>query len=221
MSNAAEVITRLDDVHSVLAGIGSGLTVDVLWQTAIRGEQARRNTSKNNPVTAPGLNAYHERVCALRDQLLPGGWDKKCKGGSELTVSPDRKNAIVVASGDENTAIEGVDPKTKCPKGTRMEEAAVRNVAQYDLFIRKEDVEAAAQEAQLGHLTWVLLIRPNEEAIAVELSLVTEVDADGRPSAYKTRIILPSVPLDGGQGVNRRTPTPAPDVDVVVTRRLG
>jgi hypothetical protein len=70
----------------------------------------------------------------LRDQLCARGWEQKCESGSELVLSPEKAHAIVVASGDENTGSLTDTPNMKCPKGTRMDEAANRNEMQMNFL---------------------------------------------------------------------------------------
>lgn len=226
MSSCPKVVVRPDEVAARLAEIG-GLTHDVLVEAALLGEQARRNCTMNHPVTAPGMMAYFERVRALRDQLLLRGWTAKCAGGSELTISPDGQHAVVVASGDENTGSLSLDPKTKCAKGIRMEEAADRNEAQLTLFaalgLQEARAVLALKDENPACFTWIFLVGSEDDKLTLELSLPVGLGEDGRAEAWSERVILTSIPLDGGTrlGVSPFGPEPGPEFDVSVTRRTA
>jgi hypothetical protein len=222
MPACPKIISLPHDVAVRLLEIG-GLTQDVLREAALLGEQARENCPVSFPVTAPGMLAYFARVGSLRDQLCAYGWEQKCEGGSELVVSPDKAHAIVVASGDVNTGSLTDTPKTKCPKGTRMDEAASRNEMQMSFFdlLGVEDISVVRQVQEPGRLTWVLLVARTDKGLAVELSLVGGLGVDGRGEVWLERIVLPITPLDEGLGMSMppRMPEPGPEFEVSVTRK--
>ena len=216
MRGSPLLITEPRSVEARLSEIG-GLTPEILHEVALQGEQARSIATENHPVTAGGLMAYFARVCALRDQMLPRQWTKRCDSGSELTISPDGRHVLVVASGDENTGSFTQLPKTKCPKGIKLEEAATLNELQYDFFI--EPTPPRPRPDVSGVFTWVLLIGRTEERLSVELALPVALGEDGRASEWVERIILPSIPLtDDGASLR---PEPGPDFDVGVSRRVA
>jgi hypothetical protein len=228
MSSCPKLLTLPKEVDARLLEIG-GLTHAVLTQAALVGEQARENTPRSYPITAPGTNAYFARVGSLRDQLRSLGWQGECVGGSELTITPDRAHAIVVASGDDNTASETASPKTKTRKGTCMKDAAAENKGQTSFLTELGvktfgTVEVAIAEGA-GWLTWVFLVARADEKLLMELSLVSGLGKDGRGAYWLERILLPSMPLDGdtgtGTSITPRAPTPSPEIVVSVTRKVG
>jgi hypothetical protein len=228
MASCPKVVSRPDDVTVRLAEIG-GLTRDVLVEAALLGEQARRNCTMNDAVTAPGMMAYYARVRGLRDQLCPKGWKGKCDRGSEKVISPDKQHAIVVSSGDENTGNPhaDVDPKTKCPKGTLMEEAAERNEEQLSLFadpnVGSTDAVLSEIEETPAAFTWVFLVSIKKDLLMMELSLPVKLGTDGRVDEWSERIVLLSVPMDGGTGLSVAPvgPEPTPAIDVSVSRKTA
>lgn len=224
MSSCPKVVTEPDQVSARLAEIG-GLTISLLLDVVMQGEMARDNCTANYPVTAGGTFAYHERVRALRDRLLLDGWTKKFFGGSELTITPDGEHAVIVASGDDNTGSESDDPKTRSPKGTRVQEAAAANEAQTEMFpdlARAERAMIEAREKWPATYTWILLVRRDDEKVDSELSMPTGIDEGRRPAIWAERLILPSFDMGDGDGLRLpRTPEPGLDFDVEITRKTG
>jgi hypothetical protein len=226
MSSSPKLVTIPAEVDARLFEIG-GLTRGVLTLAALMGEQARENTPRSFPVTAPGTNAYFSRVGSLRDQLRADGWKGKCVGGSELTIAPDESHAIVVASGDENTASETATPKTKTKKGRRMKDAAAENWGQMhfllEISVKTGGTIQVAIEEGARWLTWVFLVARADKKLLMELSLVSGLGKDKRGASWLERIILPDVPLDGEMGVGvsntPRVPASAPEIVVNVTRK--
>ena len=226
MSSSPKLVIIPDDVDARLFEIG-GLTRSVLTLAGLMGEQARENTPRSFPITAPGTNAYFSRVGSLRDQLRVAGWKGKCVGGSELTITPDEAHAIVVASGDENTASETATPKTKTRKGRCMNDAASENRGQMhflsELAVQTRGTVKIAIEDGARWLTWVFLVARAGDKLLMELSLVGGLAGDRRGAYWLERIILPDVPLDYETGINTgttpRAPAPTPEIVVSVTRK--
>lgn len=218
-----KIVCSTADVDARLRQIG-GLNQLVLREAALLGEQARENCPASYPVTAPGMLAYFARVGSLRDQLCGMGWEQKCIGGSELVISPDKAHGIVVASGDENTGSLTETPKTKCPKGTRMDEAANRNELQmtfFDLLGDSATLPLPNPASEQAMLTWVLLVARTDDELAIELSLVGGLGEDRRGESWLERIILPILPFDGGIAgpLTPRKPEVGPDFEVNVIRK--
>jgi hypothetical protein len=218
-----KIVSLPYEVDARLQEIG-GLTQGILREAALLGEQARENCPATYPVTAPGMLAYFARVGSLRDQLCTMGWQPKCVGGSELVISPDEAHAIVVASGDENTGSLTDTPKTKCPKGTRMDEAAARNEMQITFFdlLGVEDVPLEISD-EPAYLTWVLLVARTGEGLAIELSLVGGLGEDRRGDVWLERVVLPITPLDDDFGFSAipHAPEPGPEFEVSVTKKVA
>jgi hypothetical protein len=218
------IIHKPPEVVAALLEI-DGLKREVLLAAVEEGERARQNCTENHPVTAPGTFFYHETVRGLRDLLRPE-WRAKCDGGSELTISPTGNHAIVVACGDGNVGSLTRDPRTRRKKGRQTKKAIQANWAalvQMELFeISKADREAINEEKRRNPsmMTHILLANRDGDTLIVELSLVSGLDEDGHASQWAQRIIVGSLPL-GGSGRPMQLPVeePAPDFDVVVSRR--
>jgi hypothetical protein len=68
-----------------------------------------------------------------------------------------------------------------------------------------------------GRVTWLLLFYCDEHELRAELSLPASMGHDGRPDAWKERIILPSTSLD--PIVPNVKPDFGPELNVDVKRR--
>lgn len=219
------VISDPDEVELALFEI-DGLTRSVLLNAVEEGERGRQNCTEHHPVTAGGTMFYFDTVRALRDFLAPE-WTSKCDGGSELTISPTGRHAIMVASGDANVGSLTENPRTKRKKGRLTRKAARANslaLHQVDLFaeITRADYEALVREKQRnpGMLTHVLLAHRDGDRLTVELSLVSGFDEEGHAAEWAQRILVGTLPLDGSS--RREVATvdgPTPEIEVVVSRR--
>jgi hypothetical protein len=220
------IISEPRDVDRALFEI-DGLTRNVLIDAVEEGERGRQNCTEHHPVTAPGTMFYFDTVRALRDFLVPE-WRPKCDGGSELTISPTGKHAIVVACGDANVGSLTSAPRTKRKKGRLTRKAARANLMalyQGDLFgeFSRADYLALVEERERNPtmLTHMLLAHREGERLVIELSLVSGFDVDGHAAEWAQRIIVGTLPLDGSTRLFD-TPVadaPAPEFDVAVSRR--
>ena len=68
-----------------------------------------------------------------------------------------------------------------------------------------------------GPLTWFLLLHRAGSEVRCELSLPSQISADGRITRWQERIMLPSIPLDGTE-VEIVAPV-GPDLDIDVKRK--
>lgn len=203
-----------------------GLTRNVLLNAVEEGERGRQNCTEHHPVTAPGTMFYFDTVRALRDFLAPE-WTPKCDGGSELTISPSGKHAIMVANGDGNVGSLTNAPRTKRKKGRLTRKAARANMQalyQVDLFaeVTAADYRAIVQEKQRNPtmLTHVLLAHRQGAELIIELSVVSGFDVEGHAAEWAQRILVGTLPLDGSpRRQDEPVDSPAPEFEVVVSRR--
>jgi hypothetical protein len=156
-----------------------------------------------------------ETVAALRDLLIPRGWDKLDEGNYELTVNEDHSLAVAVASGDEGTGNSKRTPSNKSPKGRHTVEAVAAN-RQADLFA--ELLPPTTPKIEKAD-TWVLLHNVKSDRIEAELSRPNEIDEDGKIVSWSERILLGAIPLDG-ETVTINPPQ-LPDVDISISRKVA
>ncbi len=169
-----------------------GLKEDDLVEAVKSGCLVRKRFTDNYPRISIGIAIWAEIVARLRELLIPLGWEKSDKGNYELVINQSQDMAIAVAAGDEFTGSPHATPSNKCPKGANTIDAINTN-NQIDLFA--EDLPAPAIDKD-SFSTWILLHYFTEKDIKLELSLPSEISADGRIKGWKERIIMEPISLD-------------------------
>ena len=165
-----------------------------------RGFLAWSNCTKNHPPAFPGIMAWGETNCGLRESLLPLGWERHNDRNLPLTVNRESGIALTTSSGDECTGIEKLVPRTRNPKGSTIKEATTSNRAQLGLF---DEMNAPPEPADLEAIeewaTWLLLTYRDiaTRSVRCELSRPIAIGIDGRVDGWAERIILSSIPFDG------------------------
>ncbi len=195
-----------------------GLTPELLLETIAEGEAARASATPLDPLNAGGQLAYIARIRALRSRLLPLGWTKEDPSGCSVTVSPDGRRQIMIATGDDATGLDAV-PSTQYRKGIVMKRAVTNN--QQLGFWPESNVPEPGQTP--ARETWILLVRRElgEDSVEAraELSLPAKMEKN-HPTEWQKRIVLPVLPLDSGPPMN--TPQGAfddgDDIEVPITR---
>ena len=148
------------------------------------------------PPLLPGFLAWGETVRALREQLIPLGWERSDKGNLSLVLNQTGNLAIAVSTGDERTGNIDEEPCTKSSKGPRTVDAVSMN--QLLLFPEIPGFPVSF-EGMDQRSTWWLLIHRDVKASEVrcELSSPINMSADGRIDGWAERIILEPIPFDG------------------------
>lgn len=145
--------------------------------------QEYTNITPHDPPMSPGLKAYLAATNALREILIPKGWEKDDTHNHATIYHSQTKTRIVVAFGDDNTGKEGVTPQTKNYKGSR-----TKALLQID-----EQLCFSFYDSQKnGNSFWVLLMNFANGKIAYELSLASEYTKQKKISISKQRIIFPT-----------------------------
>ena len=207
---AADVDTRLAEL---------GLNHEALAIVVRRGWHAFASCTKNDPPLYPGFAAWATTVRALREYLLPQGWDRLDDNNYPLTVNPSGSMAIVVATGDDATGRLDQSPTTKSSKGPSTVEAVATNQHQLELPFPPVIVASAEGLVEERRVTWMLLVHRGFGEVRAELSLPIAMGDDGRPRGWRERIILGAIPLDPEILDIVPPENPAPDIDVEVKRR--
>ena len=192
-SDTVAVAQRLQDL---------GVTRDVLMNAVTAAYQASSNCSDLDPKMYRGLTMWAVTNRHLRMALLPE-WEARDDGNFSLTVSPDGRIAIAVATGNDGTGIADLVPLTQSSKGPRTAEAVAANREQLGFqftFPDGQTPQPLCDPANIGtRATWVLLIRQADTTVRAELSLPMSFDTKGRVSGWSERILLPTInfaPLD-------------------------
>jgi hypothetical protein len=207
-----EIRSAPDEVDTALSALG--LTRQPLLDAIKAGYLARSSCTANDAPFYPALSQWNRTVRVLREKLLVEGWSKSDDGNYCVVVNPGGSVAIAAASGCENTGNVLSSPTTKSAKGPSTVDAVLVNAMQLHL---PGIVPPPTAQIENGRVTWLLLFHCDERELRAELSLPASMGDDGRPDAWKERIILPTTPLD--PIVVDVAPDFGPDFDVDVKRR--
>lgn len=176
------------------------------------------DATPHDAANASGSFAYFVGIRAMRDFLIPKGWDLERSNNLELTVNPDTGVAMMVASGDKFTGREGNrSPRTRNDKGSQTAKRVVFNSNQssfsgegWDLPLRKTTSEFD---------TWILLhfVDRKSEEMRLELSLPINIDEYGHVDDWRKRLIIPAISF--GSTLPPITPEFAPEAEIIIHRR--
>ena len=157
-----------------------------------------------------------ETVAALRDFLVPRGWEVRNEGNYELVFNPRLNMSIAVASGNDATGERLRIPSNKSEKGPRTAKA-VKDNQTADLF---PETMLAAPESIVPTDTWILLHHRCGNEIRLELSRPNGFDATERfVTGWSERILLDAISLD-----NDSMPMPMPQLpedDIFISRKAA
>jgi hypothetical protein len=157
-----------------------------------------------------------ETVAALRDFLVPRGWEVRNEGNYELVFNPKLNMSIAVASGNEATGDRLRVPSNKSEKGPRTAKA-VKDNQTADLF---PETVPTVPESIVPADTWILLHHRCASAIRLELSRPNGFDDTERfVTGWSERILLGAISLDND-------PMPMlmpqlPEDDILITRKAA
>jgi hypothetical protein len=218
MEERAGIIFEADEVDARLSSLG--LERQVCEDAVRQGELQRRLASPLDPPAAPGFSAWSRTVRALREALVPRGWDAEDNGISTV-VNPARTVAIAVATGDGSTGKPGPPPRTKQPRGPATIAAVHRN--QMSLFELFDPSAAESPISSRTPTTWLLLCRSSPSGLMAEVSCPDAIGNDDRVVAWSERILLGAIErgTDLGRVDVPARPQPHKPIDVTVSRRLA
>jgi len=196
-----------------------GLEQEALLDVARRGYLAFITCTANHPPFIPGIWAWGETVRALREYLLPKGWNRSDEDNYSVVMNASRSLAIAVATGDEGTGKRDSTPSTKAAKGPSTFAAVLANQEQLSLFSEPLPFTSLPRWAEQSgeRVTWILLIHRARDELRCELSLPFSIGSGGRIDGWQERILLGSVGLD--PELKDIVPPPQPDITVEVKRR--
>ena len=219
MALPASVYVESWDVNKRLAELG--LDEPLLIQAVERGLAAWASCTANHPPAIPGIWAWGETMCSLREQLILRGWDRLNESSWPLVVNGAKTVAISVAAGDEETGRKDGYPSTSSAKGPRTVSAIVANQRQLvfpEMMLRPiESLNAS------GRATWLLLMHRDKDAreVRCEFSRPISMDPEGRVDGWAERIILSSRSFDGYEDslVGDGNGPQSPEITVEIKRR--
>jgi hypothetical protein len=200
------------DVRQRLAELG--LEEELLKEAVRRGQLAYISCTANHPPQFPGLAAWAETVRALREYVVPLGWQRSNDNNYALVVDPEAAVAIAVATGNDGTGRADAIPSTNASKGPSTSDAVVANQLRFSFM---EERPAQSSRGGKSRATWILLIHRAATEVRCELSLPISIGEDGHIDLWRERILLGSIPLDGD--FIDIVPPVQPDITIDVRRR--
>jgi hypothetical protein len=219
MTLPASVYVESWDVNNRLGELG--LDEPLLIQAVDRGLAAWASCTANHPPAIPGIWAWAETMCSLREQLIFRGWERLNESNWPLVVNGNQMIAISVATGDEQTGRKAGFPSTSSAKGPRTVSAIVANQRQLvfpEMMLPPIDSLNAS-----GRATWLLLMHRDKDArqVRCELSRPISMDLEGRVDGWAERIILSPRSFDGYDDtlVGDGSGPQSPEITVEIRRR--
>lgn len=172
-----------------------GLRPQIFHDAVKTGELYRSECTTNDPKSLPGFIAWARTTRALREKLIPFGWESHEEKNLPMVVHWEKKLAIVVSSGDEATGQNAFVAKTKYAKGRATEGVIIKNAIQLALFSAPDIIKPIRPEPS-AFITWFLLVSRQEDNIFFELSLPNRVQ-DGKPiGSWVERILFNPIQLN-------------------------
>ena len=180
-----------------------------------------------HPTNAPGTFMYHELVHAMRELLVPVGWEF-AEESLSFTYNTSLSIALAVSSGNIHAGDPTQNPSFKYPKGPTTQAAVAGNASQLGLF---DGVPGFAEYAASTtpkrvefdtFKTWWLLhhVDPGKEVMRAELSLPVRIGNSSETNQWEARIILAPIPFDEDPHTDRVSdPSDGPDFDVEVRKK--
>src|SRR5438132_10367074 len=101
MAQLARTFSEPDEVASRLAALG--LSEELIRNAVDRGVAERRSCTRFDPPSYPGIVQWARTHRALRESLVPNGWEADDAGNFSTVVSPDQLNAITISTGNDRT----------------------------------------------------------------------------------------------------------------------
>ena len=174
-----------------------GLSQELLIGAVKRGFLARLNCTQNHPPSLPGMLAWAETVCALRESLIPLGWERFNLHNLPLTVCRATNIAVGVSSGDESTGRADATPRTRNAKGMMTKQVVDTNCFQLGLFADMPIVPTDLSGID-DWASWLLLTHIDTKArlVRCELSRPVNIGIDGRVDGWAERIMVNALPFD-------------------------
>ena len=163
-----------------------GLTIDVLRRAVRFGLGYAIECTENDPPAVKGIIAWGKINRALRELLIPQGWEPDNGQNYARTIHPDGKWGIAVAAGNYNTGNPDRMPATSVEKGPMTKQiVAVNQLSFSEIALGWDHLSSEVR-------TWILLHYriDSPDAVRAELSLPQGLDKNGRITVWRERIIF-------------------------------
>ena len=200
MDGAAKVYAEPISVRERLYRLG--VAEDDLRTAIEYGHRQAASCTAHDPPTAAGYIAWAKATRAFRALSIPVGWTTSNARGYPITVHSSGEFAVVVAGGDANTGIEHLTPATRSAKGPATRDAIDENQLSFYTYMPEVFGTPPVLATHNPRMTWVLLHYRDGDAgvIRAELSLPTDMTAEGFVGTWRERIILREISFGPGGG---------------------
>ena len=191
----AEAVQAHEVTSKLLTFVGLE-SEEPLREAIKKGLDAQMRCTPLHPPVAPGFYRWSEATAALRLGLIPMKWKPNDDGNLSSIVRDDGRVAIVIATGDARTGMEGAPyPTTKFPRGPRTQAAVATNQQiALDLITGASILPDESPKRE----TWWLLAAVRDGEVRMELSLPRSISDQGWIEEWAHRIIL--TPHQIGEG---------------------
>src|SRR4051812_10109470 len=99
MAEAARTFNEPHEVATRLAALG--LSEEQMRHAIDRGVAERRSCTRFDPPSYPGIVQWARTHRALRESLVPDGWEANDAGNFSTVISPDQLSAITISTGND------------------------------------------------------------------------------------------------------------------------
>lgn len=214
-----------DDAESVLRDMS--LSSSIMEEICLRGLAQYHTATPFHATNAPGTYLYHGLVHAMRELLVPEGWEF-AEESLSFTFNSDLSIALAVSSGNVHAGDPTQSPAFKYPKGSITQAAIAGNASQLGLF---DGVPGFADLAVPNtpkrvafdtFKTWWLLhhVDPYKQVMRAELSLPVSIGVGSETNQWESRIILAPIPFDEEPDADRvDNDLDGPDFEVEVRKK--
>lgn len=188
----------------------------------------RRRTSKLHPVIDGGFRFWSQLVAALRGELIAKdlGWSSSRQNRMEMIHNSQLGINLVVTAGDKDTGQSEGWPKTKNAKGEATMSIVSSNSDTLELFpvehpmFSNDGLGLELPQAVDTTQTYIVLYYydSGNKEVRCEISFpvgMKVVNGFARVNTWGERIILNSVPFDGGEIIQNEDFIEEIDIDVV------
>jgi hypothetical protein len=218
---AVNIYSEPEEVGARLQALG--LREDVLVDSVRSGLNWMFSCTLNDVPNFAGYAMWDKIIRFLREDLLPQGWERNNSRNYATTVHPEGLCTLAVAAGNAATGRPDREPSTRTAKGPVTREHIARNNGQLDFGEVYDAFPAPKKQYFDGGPTYLLLHYWDEETetVWVELSMPSEMTAEGLVTRWAERIVLGAYHVDPGMAVDPATPQPDDIINIDVDRLAG
>ena len=193
-----------------------GCEYEDLIEVVRAGVAGRAGCTANDPISAPGYEAWRFGTRCLRERFLrKEGWESDNTLNIESIVHRERGIRISFVNADEGTGMPLRSPRNRTPKGVATESVTDLN-GQLELGGPIPRLADAAQSAEFE--TWHLCVFDDGAQVRAELSRPVEF-ASGHFVKFAERILLLQDGDWDGLGTDMLDDDIGPDIELSIRRK--